>query len=97
MALRDRRLAWRSFVRARPLSTSPSELGSAWERDWTGSLLGVAIGMTLLAILVWRSVDTPAAGIAILGAWIAFELISARRPSRTGTPISADNQSSHTN
>ncbi|MCP3920895.1 MAG: hypothetical protein GY711_35655 [bacterium] len=91
------RFAWRSFVRARPLSTSASELGSAWEHDWTGRLLGVAIGMTLLAILVWRTVDTPAVGIAILGAWVAFELVSAHLPSRTETSISSDNQTPHTN
>ena len=59
-----------------------TELGSVWRRDWTGSLLMIAIVMTGIAILCWRTVETPAVAFGIFGGWLALELLLARRSPR---------------
>ncbi len=70
---------WPHYVHPRPLSTHPSELGSAWSSDWSSSLLVIAVAMTGLAILCWRVIDTPAAALAVLALWLAAELLLSRR------------------
>ena len=63
----------------RPLSTQAQELQSAWEGGLAGHLLTVSIAMTLLAVLCWQKLPSPAPGWALLAALVALGVATRSR------------------
>ena len=63
-----------------PLSRSPEDLPG--DLDWTGMVLGLAVGSTVAAVLANRFV-TWQAGIAIAGALVAVEAAWERASRRS--------------
>lgn len=68
------RAVWSAFVSRPPLSTPAADLGSAWD-DSGGGMMGVAIGVALVAIAAWKTIQEPwIAAAALLGA-LALEAL----------------------
>lgn len=72
------RAVWPRCVQTPPLSTSPGELGSAWENEFSGLLFGVGLGMVFVSIAAWRQVPSPAVGVGIGVLALVVELQRAR-------------------
>ena len=64
---------------ARPLSTPANDLMSTWNEGLGGTLMTLAVLMTLVAVAAWRTIPSPAIGWAILAAVVAFELVLSKR------------------
>jgi hypothetical protein len=60
-----------------PLSVAPDEVRT--ELDWTGSLLGLGLGLTVVAVLAVRFIETPALGVALGLGLLAVDLVLDRR------------------
>ena len=71
---------------ARPLSTPANDLMTTWNDGIGGTLMALAVLMTLIAVAAWQKIPSPAIGWALLAAVIAFELaLSKQRKPRAGT------------
>lgn len=55
-----------------PLSVHPSEIRAPI--DWTGPLMTIGIALTLVSIVAWRVVDTPAIALVVTLVLLAVEL-----------------------
>lgn len=64
---------------ARPLSIPANDLASSWNEGLGGVLIGVGVGMTLIAVAAWRLVPNAILGWTLLGAVIAAELLLSGR------------------
>lgn len=71
------RMLYRRGV-GRPLSTSTQDLASAWSDGLGGSVMGLSVGQTLLAVAAWRLVPEIWMGWAALGLVLVVELAGAR-------------------
>ncbi|QDV09522.1 hypothetical protein Poly30_50800 [Planctomycetes bacterium Poly30] len=69
---------------ARPLSTPANDLLSTWNEGLGGTLMTLAVVMTLIAVAAWRTIPSPLVGWAILGAVVLFELTLGNRTSSRG-------------
>lgn len=78
------RLIWKAFVSQPPLSCSASDLGTAWSDSGSGGMLGIAIGVSLLAIAAWRTVPGPLVGFTCLALALVLEWLPTRSSS---TPL----------
>jgi hypothetical protein len=65
------RSLYAKFVHELPLSVAPSEIES--RLDWTGALLGLALGLTLAAILAARFVTSVPLGLGLAAALVLVE------------------------
>lgn len=63
---------------ARPLSTPANDLLSTWNEGLGGTLMTLAILMTLIAVAAWRTIPSPLISWCLLGAVLAFELTLGR-------------------
>ncbi|MEM8711990.1 MAG: hypothetical protein AAGG01_13655, partial [Planctomycetota bacterium] len=63
----------------RPLSTPANDLMSTWSEGLGGTLMTLAIVMTLIAVAAWRTIPGPGAGWAILAAVLLAEALLGRR------------------
>lgn len=79
LALLCLRRLWDRCVGAPPLSRPVSDLGTAWNDEWTGMLFVVAGVSTAAAIATWRLVASPWTGLAIAALAVAAELLLRRR------------------
>jgi hypothetical protein len=70
-------------VAAPPLSTPPEEVSFALDRF--GELGGVALVLTVVAVLANRLLDTPLAALVAAGGLLALELLLERNPSHKGS------------
>jgi len=59
----------------RPLSVRAQDLASAWNEGLGGTLIGVGVAMTLIAVAAWRLVPSAAVGWSALGAVAAAEVV----------------------
>ena len=73
------RFLWTRYVSSPVLSTPHDDLGSAWEGDLTGGMMGVALLMTLLALLAWLRIPSVSAGLLLGGLGVLIELTFGRR------------------
>ncbi len=64
---------------ARPLSTPANDLMTTWNDGLGGTLMALAVLMTLIAVAAWRTIPSPAISWAILGAVVVLELALSRR------------------
>ena len=74
---------------ARPLSTPANDLLSTWNEGLGGTLMTLAVLMTLVAVAAWQMIPSPAVGWAILGAVVALELILSKRGATPGEASAA--------
>lgn len=65
---------------ARPLSTPANDLLSTWNEGLGGTLMALAVLMTLLAVAAWRTIHSPVIGWTILAAVLAFEFTVGKKP-----------------
>jgi hypothetical protein len=70
------RTSWTFFAGAPPLSTAPSELGTAWDDTRSGRMFMIAIVMTFAALGAWQLLHSNALAFAIL----AVVLVADRLP-----------------
>ncbi|HPF14336.1 MAG: hypothetical protein H6830_09045 [Planctomycetes bacterium] len=56
---------WARYVEQGPLSTPAAELGGAWRDDLTGGMFFVALVSVALALLTWKYVPGPWAGLGL--------------------------------
>lgn len=70
---------------ARPLSTPANDLMTTWNDGLGGTLMALAVLMTLIAVAAWRTIPSPAISWAVLGAVVVLELFLSKR-SRTASP-----------
>ena len=72
---------------ARPLSTPANDLLSTWNEGLGGTLMTLAVLMTLVAVAAWRTIPSPAVGWAILATVVAFEIVlKGRARARSTAP-----------
>ena len=62
----------------RPLSTKANDLLSTWNEGLGGTLMTLAVLMTLIAVAAWRGIASPAIGWGLLAAVVALEVALAR-------------------
>ena len=80
------RRVYRACVEDPPLSVAPDEIRAAY--DWSGSFLGYAIGLTVLALVANRALPTIPGGLALTAVLLAFVALGDRRKGRE--PVRAD-------
>lgn len=71
---------------ARPLSERAQDLASAWSDGLGGLLMGISVGMTLIAVAAWRMIPSATVAWSILGAVVAAELLLGGRLGRPAAP-----------
>jgi hypothetical protein len=82
------RTSWDFFAGAPPLSTAPSELGTAWDDTRSGRMFMIAIIMTFAAIGAWQYVHSTAMAFAILAVVLVTDRLPTRRDAHQETPAS---------
>lgn len=70
------------FVRELPLSVAPGDIET--RLDWTGALAGLALALTLAAILAAKLVTSLAAGLGLAGALLMIERATDARSGERG-------------
>jgi hypothetical protein len=80
------RTSWDFFTGAPPLSTAPSELGTAWDDTRSGRMFMIAITMTLAAIAAWQFVQSSAVAFTVLAVVLVADRLPIRRDAHPETP-----------
>ncbi len=67
------RASWSFFSGAPPLSTAPSDLGTAWDDSRSGRMFMIAIMAALSAIASWQLIDAKLVAFSILAGALVIE------------------------
>lgn len=70
------RRVYRACVEDPPLSVAPDDVRAAY--DWSGSFLGYAIGLTVLALFANRGLPTIPGGLGLAGFLLILEVLAER-------------------
>ena len=71
------RVLYPMLVPEPPLSVAPENVRT--DMDWTGILMGLALGLTVLAILAVRFIETPLMGLSIAAGLFAVDMVLDRK------------------
>jgi hypothetical protein len=82
------RTSWSFFAGAPPLSTAPSELGTAWDDTRSGRMFMIAIIVTFAAFGAWQSVHSTALAFTVLAVVLVADRLPTRRDAHQETPAS---------
>ncbi len=66
---------WKHYVEKPPLSTPAQDLGGVWRDDLTGGMFVMVVFSVLAALLTWRFVPGPRAGLALGAGLLAIEVL----------------------
>jgi hypothetical protein len=81
VSLLSLRLLYPRCVMGAPLSVAPADI--LVHHDWTGLLITLAAGLTVLALVVQRVLVTPAETLALVGLLVFLEFVLEKRAART--------------